>query len=149
MKSIFTALAVLVACIVTCTVASADIGQDLFAVKKSATMNLNTALGLWEIGPFSSDGTSFTLRMKIEQNKVTAANKCTDAAGHSAIVAIEASAVLTPDTLTITGNASNTVTQNGVNCDINIQAGLSKHYSVSNGVMTLEDSPIAASKISD
>ena len=144
MKLLLSALAV----VAVCSQAMADAASDLFSVPKSNKMDLQSPLGVWEVGPFVIDNVSYTMRFRIGQNQVTAGNKCT-ANNQSAMVAITVPSTLTPNTLTMDGSDSQAVTQNGVNCNISTTAGSVEQYSISNGLMTLSDSPLKALKISD
>jgi hypothetical protein len=145
-KSLIVALTVLLGSLV-CSLSVADTASDLFALQKTTLKEPNSAVGVWEMGPFDNGNAIFTVRTRIEQNETTAALKC-EKGGQVAMVSVTVPSVLTTDSLTYTKPDSNAVTQNGVNCDINIHVG-THAYTIDNGVMSVEDSSLPAAKIAD
>lgn len=134
------------------SMASASLGfgeaEDMFAMQKSDKLTLTSPLGYWALPDQSQNGFNFSMRLKITQTTVTAANRCAYN-GQVAYVSATAPVVLTDKTMQVVGNAHNTVNVGGLNCDVNLSAGAPANYTINNGVMSLEGTPITASKLRD
>ncbi len=122
--------------------------EDMFALQKSDRLTLNSPLGFWELPDEFQNGFQFSLRFKLNTSEVTVANRCIYN-GQVAYVSTTAPAILTNQTLQITGSARNTVNIGGMNCNVSITAGPPQQYSVVNGIMSLEGSPATALKLQD
>ncbi|MEQ1664979.1 MAG: hypothetical protein ABL927_06340 [Bdellovibrionales bacterium] len=119
-----------------CFTAWAGNGSELFQVTKSSQMNLTSVTGFWQAPDQFNNNIVFSLRAKIEKNKMTTAIRC-DYSGKLSYAEVVTPAQVTDTTIAILANAK------GGNAQCNLTASKmpATAYTVENGYLSLEGAP--------